>query len=69
MFVNKYRKKLLLNQNISDDIKQFSYEICRRHNVIINEMETDKEHIHYMIETEPNINLTDLVRTMKPYTT
>ena len=32
-------------------------------------METDKDHIHYMIETEPNINLSDLVRTMKSYTT
>ena len=31
-------------------------------------METDKDHIHYMIEIEPNINLSDLVRTIKPYT-
>lgn len=69
IFVCKYRKKLFLNQNISDNIKQFSYEICRRHNVIIHEMETDKNQIHYMIETEPNINLSDLVRTMKSYTT
>lgn len=32
-------------------------------------METNKDHIHYMIETEPNINLSNLVRTMKSYTT
>ena len=32
-------------------------------------MEADKDHIHYMIETEPNINLSDLVRTIKSYTT
>ena len=32
-------------------------------------METDKDHIHYMIETEPNVNLLDLVRTIKSYTT
>ena len=32
-------------------------------------METDKDHIHYMIETEPNINLSDFVRTIKSYTT
>ena len=31
-------------------------------------METDKDHIYYMIETEPNINLSDLVKTMKSYT-
>ena len=67
LFVNI--KKLLINKSISDNIKQFSYEICQKHNVIIHKMETDKDHIHYMIETKPNINLLDLVRTMTPYTT
>ena len=49
IFVCKYRKKLFFNQNILDDIKQFSYDICQRRNMIIHEMETDKDHIHYMI--------------------
>lgn len=56
IFVCKYRKKLLISKQISDDIKQFSYEICQRHKVIIRYMETDKDHIHYMIETEPTLN-------------
>jgi len=30
-------------------------------------MEVDKDHIHYMIETRPNINLSDFVRTIKGY--
>lgn len=50
IFVCKYRKKLFLNQNISNDIKQFSYEIYQRHNMIIHEMETDKDHIHYIYD-------------------
>ena len=45
IFVCKYRKKLLVSRQISDDIKQFSYEICQRHSVIIRYMETDKDHI------------------------
>ena len=32
-------------------------------------METDKDHIHYMIETSPNINLSNFVKTMKSYIT
>ena len=68
IFVCKYRKKLFTKE-ISDDVKQFSYEICQKHNVIIHEMETDKDHIHYMIETEPTISISDLVRTMKSYIT
>ena len=33
-----------MSKQISDDIKQFSYEICQKHKVIIRYMETDKEH-------------------------
>lgn len=66
IFVCKYRKKLFTRE-ISDDVKQFSYEICQKHNVIIHKMETDKDHIHYMIETEPTISISNLVRTMKSY--
>ncbi|MCD7715937.1 MAG: IS200/IS605 family transposase [Lachnospiraceae bacterium] len=57
IFVCKYRKKLLASSQISDDIKQLSYEICQKYRVIIKYMETDKDHIHYMIETEPTISI------------
>lgn len=67
IFVCKYRKKLLISKQISDDIKQFSYEICQRHKVIIRYMETDKDHIHYMIETEPTMSVSQIVNLMKSY--
>ena len=67
IFVCKYRKKLLVSKQISDDIKQFSYEICQRHSVIIRYMETDKDHIHYMIETEPTMSISKIVNLMEIY--
>ena len=69
IFVCKYRKKLLMSKQISDDIKQFSYEICQKHKVIIRYMETDKDHIHYMIATEPTMSISKIVNLMKSYTT
>lgn len=69
IFVCKYRKKLLVSQNISDDVKRLSTEICNKHRVNIKYMEGDKDHIHYIIETTPNINLANFVRTMKGYIT
>ncbi len=69
VFVCKYRKKLLISKPISEDIKQFSYEICQKHNVIIKYMETDKDHIHYMIETEPTMSISKIVNLVKSYTT
>ena len=68
IFVCKYRKKLL-SKDISDNIKQLSYDICKKHNVDIKYMETDKDHIHYMIETEPTISISKIVNLMKSYTT
>ena len=69
IFVCKYRKKLLVSKQISDGIKQFSYEIGQRHKVIIRYMGTDKDHIHYMIETEPTMFVSKIVNLMKSYTT
>ena len=69
IFVCKYRKKLLMSKQISDDIKQFSYKICQKQKVIIRYMETDKDHIHYMIETEPTMSISKIVNLMKSYTT
>ena len=68
IFVCKYRKKLLASKQISDDIKQFSHEIGQKHHVIIRYMETDKDHIHYMIETGPTMSVSKRVNLMKSYT-
>ena len=68
ILVCKYRKRLLSGNNISSDIKKLSIDICLRHDVMIRYMETDKDHIHYMIETEPTVRLSDFVRTLKSYT-
>lgn len=42
IFVSKYRKKLLMSKQISDDIKQFFYGMCQKHKAVIRYMETDK---------------------------
>lgn len=43
--------------------------ICERHNVQIRYMETDKNHIHYMIETGPEISISKVVALLKSFTT
>ena len=50
-------------------IKAVFIEICQKHKVIIKYMETDKDHIHYMIETEPTMSVSKIVNLMKSYTT
>lgn len=69
ILVCKYRKKLFLSKEISEDIKFLSYKICNKHNIKIKYMETDKDHIHYMIEIAPNISISKVVNLIKSYTT
>lgn len=69
IFVCKYRKKLLKNKEIANEIKKLSEVICNNYQVVIKYMEVDRDHIHYMISTKPNCNLANLVKTMKSYTT
>ena len=68
ILVCKYRRHLLSANNISSDMKTLAKTISDKHNVQIHYMEVDKDHLHMMIETTPNINLSDYVRTLKSYT-
>ncbi|SEA93741.1 putative transposase [Oribacterium sp. KHPX15] len=49
-------------------MKTLTKTISNKHNVLIHYMEVDKDHLHMMIETTPNIDLSDYVRTLKSYT-
>lgn len=60
----------LLDLLMLSDVKKLSVEITTKHNVSIRYMETYKDHMHYMIETQSNINLANFVKkTMKSYIT
>ena len=69
ILVCKYRRHLLSANNISSDMKTHAKTISDKHNVQIHYMEADKDHLHMMIKTTPNINLSDYIRTLKSYTT
>ena len=66
ILVCKYRKPLFkLIPELSVNIKELSSLISIKHNVSIKVMEVDKDHIHYFIETIPNINLANYVKSSK----
>ena len=69
IFVCKYRKNLLSLSGISEEIKRLSKVICERHRIVIRYMESDGDHIHYMVELEPNMSISKAVSLMKGYTT
>lgn len=67
IFVCKYRKKLLIKYG--EDVKQIMYDISKRYDFEIKEMEVDKDHIHMMIESVPKISPLQIVRVLKQQST
>lgn len=67
ILVCKYRKKLL-NELIRTDIIKLSEDICKKQHTIIKTINTDNDHIHYLLETEPTVTVSKLIITLKSYT-
>ena len=68
VLVTKYRKQILKGF-IADDVKQKIYDICNSKGYGIIAMETDKDHIHFLISYDTTDRVCDMVKLIKLQTT
>ncbi len=68
IFVTKYRKKLFFG-GFRDDIKQYLYEACVRCHWYIKRIETDKDHVHVLLQYNPTDSITSIVSRLKQHST
>ncbi len=68
IFVCKYRKKLLYGE-LNDFLKTIIFDIEKKSDFEIIEVETDKDHIHLMIQYIPRISVSSMVNRLKSITT
>jgi putative transposase len=68
IFVCKYRKKLLIGQ-LNDDIKQIFQSIADGSDFEIEVMETDQDHVHFLIRYIPRLSIAQIVRRLKQQST
>lgn len=68
VLVTKYRKQLL-KDTIADDIKQKIFNICNSNDWNIITMETDKDHIHFLISYDTTDRVCDIIKLIKQRTT
>lgn len=68
IFVCKYRKKLLTN-NINVNMKNILSDIADNSDFDIEVMESDLDHIHFLISYSPKLSLTSIVRRLKQVST
>lgn len=69
IFVTKYRKKIFKSDNRTDDVKQFLYDVVKKYGYEIIQMETDKDHVHILLEYSPKVSVSDIVKQLKQYST
>lgn len=68
VLVTKYRKQLLKG-TIDDDVKQKIFDICNSNGCDIIAMETDKDHVHFLVSYDATDRVCDVVKIVKQQTT
>ena len=68
VLVTKYRKQLLQG-SIADDVKQKILDIANTRSYEIIAMETDKDHIHFLLSYDATDRVCDIVKIVKQETT
>ena len=68
MFVVKYRKTLI-NKEIDFFLKTKIKQIEEKSDFRVELMETDKDHIHRLIDYAPKVSVLQIVRRLKQETT
>ena len=68
VLVTKYRKQLLQG-SIDDDVKQKILDIANTRGYEIIAMETDKDHIHFLLSYDATDRVCDIVKIVKQETT
>ena len=68
VFVTKYRKTILFD-SFSADVKQMLFESAKHHHWYIQTMETDKDHIHILLQYPPGDSIRHIVSILKQEST
>ena len=60
----KYRHKII-NENISKQLKDIITTISEKYDFKIISMETDKDHIHLLLDCSPQLSIPKLIKILK----
>lgn len=68
IFVTKYRKAILTG-SFKKDVKKYLSDTCHRYHWYIKRMETDKDHIHILLQFNPKDSIFTIVSYLKQHST
>lgn len=67
VFPAKYRR-VVIDENVDKIIKETCVEISKRYEIYFLEIGTDKDHVHFLIQSVPRYSPTQIVRIVKSIT-
>ena len=63
----KYRR-VVFSEEVDNTLKDICLEIAERYEIHFLEIGTDKDHVHFLVQSVPTYNMTKIVRTIKSIT-
>jgi len=63
----KYRR-VVFSKKVDNTLKDVCLEIEKRYEIRFLEIGTDKDHVHFLIQSVPRLSATEIIRTIKSIT-
>ncbi|MGB7340269.1 MAG: IS200/IS605 family transposase [Phototrophicaceae bacterium] len=63
----KYRR-VVFNEQVDQELKEVCLDIAKRYEITFLEIGTDKDHVHFLVQSVPTYSPTKIVKTIKSIT-
>ena len=63
----KYRR-VVFNEEVDQELKKICLDIAKRYEIIFLEIGTDKDHVHFLVQSVPTYSPTKIVKIIKSIT-
>src|SRR5436305_14099032 len=64
VWTTKYRRPILVN-GIDERLKQIVHEVCQEHRAVIVALEVMPDHVHLLVDVDPQFGIGPLVKLVK----
>ena len=65
VLVVKYRRKVFSNEKMFSRLREIAEYIGKSHNIEIKEMNGETDHVHFLLKSKPNCDLSKYINAMK----
>ena len=59
---------MVFDEGVDEELKNICLEIEKRYQIVFLEIDTDKDHVHFLVQSVPSYSVTKLVRMIKSLT-